>query len=107
MAANALVTTRINESVKQEAAEVLASMGLTVSDAVRLLLTKVAKEKALPFEIWQPNAETVVRPQKALMAVSTSTAAVTVLMPPAVEPGDPPMNMSRHDTACANVMFWS
>lgn len=34
-------------------------MGLTVSDAVRLLLTKVAKEKALPFEIWQPNVETI------------------------------------------------
>ena len=65
MAANALVTTRINESVKQEAVEVLASMGLTVSDAVRLLLTKVAKEKALPFEIWQPNADTVVAMQEA------------------------------------------
>ena len=65
MAANALVTTRINESVKQEATEVLASMGLTVSDAVRLLLTKVAKEKALPFEIWQPNAETIAALQEA------------------------------------------
>lgn len=65
MAANALVTTRINESVKQEAAQVLASMGLTVSDAVRLLLTKVAKEKALPFEVWQPNAETVAAMQAA------------------------------------------
>lgn len=58
MAANALVTTRINETVKQEATEVLASMGLSVSDAVRLLLTRVANEKALPFELWQPNAET-------------------------------------------------
>ena len=65
MAANALVTTRINESVKQEAAEVLATMGLTVSDAVRLLLTKVAKEKTLPFEIWQPNADTVAAIQAA------------------------------------------
>lgn len=65
MAANALVTTRINESVKQEAAQVLASMGLTLSDAVRLLLTKVAKEKALPFEVWQPNAETVAAMQAA------------------------------------------
>lgn len=65
MAANALVTTRINESVKQEAAEVLASMGLTVSDAVRLLLTKVAREKALPFEIWQPSTETIAAMQAA------------------------------------------
>lgn len=54
MAANALVTTRINETVKQEATEVLASMGLSVLDAVRLLLTRVANEKALPFELWHP-----------------------------------------------------
>ena len=45
MASNALVTTRINENIKHEATEVLATMGLTVSDAVRLLLTKVAKER--------------------------------------------------------------
>lgn len=44
MASNALVTTRINENIKHEASEVLATMGLTVSDAVRLMLTKVAKE---------------------------------------------------------------
>lgn len=66
MAANALVTTRINESIKLEAAEVLAGMGLTVSDAVRLMLTKVAKEKALPFEIWQPNEETIAAMQEDL-----------------------------------------
>jgi DNA-damage-inducible protein J len=66
MASNALVTTRINENIKSEATEVLASMGLTVSDAVRLMLTKVAKEKALPFEIWQPNAETIAAMQEDL-----------------------------------------
>mgnify|MGYP000405535672 FL=1 len=65
MASNALVTTRINESIKLEASEVLASMGLTVSDAVRLMLTKVAKEKSLPFEIWQPNAETIAAMEEA------------------------------------------
>lgn len=59
MASNALVTTRINETIKIEASEVLASMGLTVSDAVRLMLTKIAKDKSLPFELWQPNAETI------------------------------------------------
>lgn len=48
MAANALVQARIDEVVKEDAAIVLASMGLTVFDAVRLLLTRVAKEKALP-----------------------------------------------------------
>ncbi len=54
MASNALVTTRINENIKHEATEVLATMGLTVSDAVRLLLTKIAKEKALPLKFGSP-----------------------------------------------------
>ena len=59
MAANHLVQARINRAVKEEAAAVLAAMGLTVSDAVRLLLTKVAHEKALPFAPLVPNAVTI------------------------------------------------
>lgn len=59
MAANHLVQARINPAVKEEAAAVLAAMGLTVSDAVRLLLTKVAHEKALPFAPLVPNAATI------------------------------------------------
>ena len=59
MAANALVQTRIDGVIKDEAATVLAAMGLTVSDAVRLLLTKVAREKTLPFEPLAPNATTI------------------------------------------------
>ena len=45
--------------MKDEAAAVLASLGLTVSDAVRLMLTRVAQEHALPFDPLIPNAETV------------------------------------------------
>ncbi len=59
MAANQLVQARINGAVKEEAATVLAAMGLTLSDAVRLLLTKVAQEKALPFAPLIPNAVTI------------------------------------------------
>ncbi|MEQ1935955.1 MAG: type II toxin-antitoxin system RelB/DinJ family antitoxin [Fimbriimonadaceae bacterium] len=59
MPANALVQTRINGAVKDEASAVLATMGLTVSDAVRLMLTRVAHDKALPFEPLTPNAETI------------------------------------------------
>ena len=59
MAANQLVQARIDGAVKEEAAVVLAAMGLTVSDAVRLLLTKVAQEKALPFEPLIPNPVTI------------------------------------------------
>ena len=56
---NQLVQARIDREVKEEAATVLAAMGLTVSDAVRLLLTRVAREKALPFAPLVPNDETI------------------------------------------------
>ena len=56
---NHLVQARIDKAVKEEAAAVLAAMGLTVSGAVRLLLTKVAHEKALPFAPLVPNAATI------------------------------------------------
>jgi DNA-damage-inducible protein J len=59
MAANTLVTARIDGKIKAEAAVVLATMGLSVSDAVRLLLTRIAREHALPFDPLIPNAETV------------------------------------------------
>ena len=59
MTANALVQTRIDSAIKEEAAAVLAAMGLTVSDAVRLLLTRVAHEKSLPFEPLIPNEATI------------------------------------------------
>ena len=58
MAASAFVRARIDERLKDEAAAVLAEMGLTVSDLVRMTLTRVAKDKALPFELKVPNAET-------------------------------------------------
>jgi DNA-damage-inducible protein J len=59
MAANQLVQTRIDGAIKEEAAAVLAAMGLTVSDAVRMLLTKIAREHALPFDPLIPNATTI------------------------------------------------
>lgn len=59
MAANAVVRARIDEHIKNEATLVLASVGLTVSDAFRLMLTRVAREKALPFEPLIPNDETL------------------------------------------------
>ena len=59
MAENQLVRARIDAAVKKKAAAVLAEMGLTVSDAVRLLLTRVARENALPFAPLVPNAITV------------------------------------------------
>jgi DNA-damage-inducible protein J len=57
--ATTMVHIRIDEQVKAQATETLASMGLSVSDAVRMLLVRVAAEKALPFDVRVPNAETV------------------------------------------------
>ncbi len=59
MATNTVVRARIDEHTKEEASAVLAAMGLTVSDAFRILLTRVAHDKALPFEPLIPNEVTI------------------------------------------------
>ena len=59
MTTNAVVRARIDAHIKDEAAAVLAAMGLTTSDAFRMLLTRVAQEKALPFEPLIPNKATI------------------------------------------------
>jgi DNA-damage-inducible protein J len=56
MPANALVQTRIDPAVKRRAAAVLEEVGITVSDAVRILLTRTANEGALPFELTVDSA---------------------------------------------------
>jgi DNA-damage-inducible protein J len=58
MASDTVVRARIDGQIKERAAKVLAEMGLSVSDAIRLLLVRVATEKKLPFEIKAPNADT-------------------------------------------------
>ena len=58
MAATEMVHVRVNKRVKAKASKTLAAMGLSVSDAVRVLLTRVAAEEALPFEVKVPNAAT-------------------------------------------------
>ena len=80
MAANALVQTRIDAAVKEEAATVLATMGLTVSDAVRLLLTKIAHDHALPFDPLIPNAQTIAAMKEARKGKLPSFASVDELI---------------------------
>jgi DNA-damage-inducible protein J len=55
MPANALVQTRIDADVRDRASAVLETMGLTVSDAVRILLTRTANEGALPIDLVANN----------------------------------------------------
>ncbi|MCW5238419.1 type II toxin-antitoxin system RelB/DinJ family antitoxin [Verminephrobacter eiseniae] len=74
MAATRLVQARIDGAIEAEAASVLAAMGLTVSDTVRLLLTKVAQDKALPFEPLIPNAMTIQAMKDARAGRVTKTA---------------------------------
>jgi DNA-damage-inducible protein J len=59
MPATALIEAQVDSNVKDEATAVLASLGLTVSDAVRLMLTRIAQDHALPFDPLIPNADTV------------------------------------------------
>ena len=56
---NTVIRARIDERVKEEAAAVLEAIGLTVSDAFRLLMVRTATEKRLPFEPLIPSEETV------------------------------------------------
>ena len=51
MPTRAVVRATIDEQTKREAAAVLASMGLTVPEAIRILMARVAKDKAMPFEV--------------------------------------------------------
>ena len=59
MATNSVVRARIDEHVKAQAEAVLASIGLTVSDAFRMMMIRIAKEKTLPFDPLVPNDETI------------------------------------------------
>ncbi len=58
MATTSMVHVRVDDKIKAEATETLASMGLSVSDAVRVFLTRVVVEKQLPFTLKVPNPET-------------------------------------------------
>lgn len=71
MAAVEVVRARIDPDLKRDATAVLSEMGLSVSDAIRLLLVRVAAEKALPFEVRIPNKET----QAAMRAVEKGDVA--------------------------------
>jgi DNA-damage-inducible protein J len=80
MTANAIVQARIDQATKEEARIVLAAMGLTISDAVRLLLVRVAQDKVLPFEPLSPNAETIAAMREARVGNLPSFNSVEALL---------------------------
>jgi len=57
MAADAIVRARIDTATKKRAAAALGAMGLSISDAIRLLMLRIADEQRLPFEVKAPNAD--------------------------------------------------
>lgn len=80
MPANAVVRARIDKDLKEEAAIVLASIGLTVSDAFRMMLTRVVAEQALPFDPLVPNADTIAAMRDARRGKVQSFESVDALM---------------------------
>ena len=77
---NTVVRARIDEHVKEEAAAVLAAIGLTVSDAFRLMMVRIAADKALPFEPLTPNAETIEAMKAARRAELTTVGSPDQLL---------------------------
>lgn len=59
MSADSIIRARIDSETKQRATAALDAMGLTVSDAIRLLMARIADEKRLPFAVKVPNATTI------------------------------------------------
>ena len=80
MAANDVVRARIDTKTKEKAAAVLAAMGLTVSDAFRLLMVRVAADKALPFEPLVPNAKTIAAIKAARRGETKKSTTINELM---------------------------
>jgi len=78
--ASSMVHIRVDGEVKERAAEALAAMGLTVSDAVRLLLTRIAAEKAMPFEVRVPNRATLAAIEAGERGEVTKAASVAAMM---------------------------
>ena len=64
------VRARVDEDTKARATEALRSMGLSMSEAIRLMLERVANEHRLPFAIDVPNAQTIeaIHEARAMMA---------------------------------------
>ena len=59
MSSNTVVRARIDSDTKARATEALHAMGLSVSDAIRLLLVRIAEERRMPFDVKVPNRETL------------------------------------------------
>lgn len=80
MATTTMVHVRIDVKLKARAEKALAAMGISVSDAVRMLLTRIAAEKALPFQVRVPNRATQAAMVDARRGTTKSSRSVAALM---------------------------
>jgi DNA-damage-inducible protein J len=80
MSTNDVVRARIDKHIKEEASAVLATIGLTASDAYRMMMTRIAKEKALPFEPLIPNDKTIKAMRAARRGALKSVGSVDKLL---------------------------
>jgi len=85
-ASTAMVHVRMDQNIKAQAAETLAAMGLSVSDAVRVFLTRVVADKELPFALKAPNADSraalaeagrIVKSRRARFATARPNGGIT------------------------------
>ena len=77
---NTVVRARIDARTKDEAALVLAAIGLTVSDAFRLMMVRIAKDKAMPFDPLVPNPETIEAMREARAGIGSKSYPDTKAM---------------------------
>ena len=80
MSTDTVVRARIDGQLKEEASVILASIGLTVSDAFRMMLTRVVAERALPFDPLVPNETTIAAMREARAGKLKSFDSVEALM---------------------------
>ncbi|MGL1832025.1 type II toxin-antitoxin system RelB/DinJ family antitoxin [Rhodocyclaceae bacterium SMB388] len=74
MAHSTMLHVRVDSEIKEQASEALEGMGLSVSDAVRILLKRVVNDQAFPLELKVPNAQTraAMEEARAMMKVRTA-----------------------------------
>ena len=88
-ATTTMVHVRVDETIKAQAAQTLASMGLTVSDAIRAFLTRVVTDKELPFALKAPNTTSRIAIAEANEIIKSRRAAAAFTAVLARPPGAP------------------
>lgn len=74
MTQSSMLHVRVDDAIKAQASEALAAMGLSVSDAVRILLKRVVNDQAFPLELKVPNAQTRDAMEEARAMMSAKSA---------------------------------